>query len=126
MLPHVAMHRHICAGGELSECFPITTGVKEGCVIAPVLFMIFFRVMLNKTLLNCDKGIYIRFRTNSNIFNISRLNAKTKVYYQLVRDLLFADDCILFSHTEKQMQTIVNNFSSASKWCEIGISIKKM
>lgn len=39
---HDGMFGQVCANGKMSEKFPITTGVKQGCVIAPILFVLFF------------------------------------------------------------------------------------
>ena len=36
--------------GDLSEPFPISNGVKQGCVLAPTLFSIFFTMMLKQQL----------------------------------------------------------------------------
>ena len=34
--------------GSLSGSFPICNGVKQGCVLAPILFSIFFSIMLRE------------------------------------------------------------------------------
>ena len=43
----------------------------------------------------------------------SDLKLKQK-FLQLVRNLLFADDCGVFAHTEDHLQILMNHFSSAS------------
>ncbi|KAJ1099508.1 hypothetical protein NDU88_004609 [Pleurodeles waltl] len=47
--------------------------------------------------------IKIRYRTDGRLFNLQRLQAKTKVGEDSVRGFLFADDCALNSATEAQM-----------------------
>lgn len=44
---HDGTHGDVWADSQLSDYFPITTGMKQGCVIAPVIFLIFSRAMLN-------------------------------------------------------------------------------
>jgi len=39
---HDGMQGHIIDKGELSELFGISNGTKEGCVLAALLFSIFF------------------------------------------------------------------------------------
>ena len=43
---HVNMHGTVNFDGEISEPFKIDSGVKQGCVLAPTLFGIFFSLML--------------------------------------------------------------------------------
>jgi len=49
--------------------------------------------MLLVAIKNCDVGIPIRFRADMTVFNLRRLQARTKTFAAVVRDLLYADDC---------------------------------
>ena len=79
--------------GSLSDSFPISNGVKQGCVLAPTLFSIFFCIMLREAKDDLPDDIYIRFLTDSSLFNLLRLLARTKTIEELITELLFADDC---------------------------------
>ena len=46
---HEGQQGQVKHNGSLSGSFPISNGVKLGCVLAPTLFSIFFNVMLRKT-----------------------------------------------------------------------------
>ena len=96
---HDDMSASVIDSGASSKSLAVTNGVKQGCVLAPLLFNIFFSVMLHAAFRNCDKGVYLQKRSDGNIFNLRRFNAKTKVGDILIRDLLFADDCALVAHT---------------------------
>ena len=74
--------------GDLSDPFAISNGVKQGCVLAPTLFSIFFSMMLRQATedLNDDDSIYIRYRLDGNLFNLRRLQAHTKTQEQLIWD----------------------------------------
>ncbi|XP_022800061.1 uncharacterized protein LOC111337933 [Stylophora pistillata] len=50
--------------GDLSEPFPISNGVKQGCVLAPTLFGVFFSMMLKQATvdLDVDEGVYISLK----------------------------------------------------------------
>ena len=40
---HTGMMTNVSVGGEVSESFGVTNGVKQGCVLAPTLFSIFLK-----------------------------------------------------------------------------------
>ena len=45
---HTGMMANVSVGGEVSELFSVTNGVKQGCVLAPTLFPIFLSAMLDE------------------------------------------------------------------------------
>ena len=47
------------------------------------------------------------------VFNLRRLTPKTEVKATTPRELLFADDCALYSNAEAEIQECVSNFSRA-------------
>ena len=112
-------------GGEVSESFAIQSGVKQGCVLAPTLFGIFFSMLLDFSFRHSLQGVHLLTRSDGRLFNLARLRAKTKVRRVLIRELLFADDAALISHTEEGLQALVNQFSHACTQFGLTISIKK-
>ncbi len=122
---HTDMLGSVKVNGEITDSFPITTGVKQGCIIAPTLFIIYFDAMLQEALRGCEDGIHIRYRTDGSPFNLSRLRAKTKTNLSLIRELLYADDCGIFAHTEENLQLLLDNFARASTGFGLTISISK-
>ena len=93
--------------------------------MAPLLFTLVFSVMLNDAVHNNDVGALIRFRTDGNVFNLRRLNSKTRTYKVLIRDLLFADDCALIARTVDDIQDITNAFARSARRFGLTISLKK-
>ena len=45
---HDGMMGRVCADGKESDGFEVTAGVKQGCVIEPSLFNLFFAVLLKE------------------------------------------------------------------------------
>ena len=82
-------------------------------------------MVLQYSYVDCDEGVYVRTRTDGNLFNLSRLRAKTKTKTFLVRELLFADDAALTSHSETGLQTLIDRLSQACKEFGLTISLKK-
>ena len=88
---------------QASESFPVTKGVKQGCVIALTLFSMVFSAMLHDGSQHKDDDIQFKYRTDGGVFNLIRLKANTKVKVATLRKLLFADGCALENNTEAEM-----------------------
>ncbi|KAI8500865.1 hypothetical protein Bbelb_216830 [Branchiostoma belcheri] len=124
---HEDQRGQVRSNNDLSEHFPITNGVKQGYVLAPTLFTIFFSMMLQQATedLGDEDGIYIKYRTDGSPFNLRRLQAHTKTLEQLIRELLFADDAALVAHTEVAMQRVTSCFAEASELFGLEVRMKK-
>ena len=99
----------------ISEPFHIINGVKQGCVLAPTLFWIHFSVILRvakQTANLANPGMGLRTRLYANVLSTSRLKAKIKTTTLHVCEALYADDAAFCSHSEEQLQSIVDSFSN--------------
>ena len=85
----IQLHEHqqgqVRHGNDLSEPFPIVSGVKQD-VLAPSLFSIFSSMMLQQAMKDADDedGVYIRYHTDGSLFNLRRLQAHTKTLEQAI------------------------------------------
>ena len=111
--------------GSFSKPFAICSGVKQGCVLAPMLFGTFFDLLLKHVLDTTTQGIYIRTRSDDRLFDLARLRAKTKVRKDIIRDTLFADDAAVAIHTQEELLSLMYCFSQACKDFGLTISLKK-
>ena len=68
--------------GEFSDPFSVTNGVKLGSVLASTLFSMMFSAMFTNAFQDGDNG---------SIFNLRRLQTKSKVQTQVLDEFLFAD-----------------------------------
>ena len=66
-----------------------------------------------------------KFRTDGKLFNLQRLQAKTKVFEATQREFLFAEDCALVPHSHKAMQYITDRFEAACRPFGLTISLGK-
>ena len=111
--------------GSTPAAFNIRSGVKQGCVLAPTLFGIFFAVMLKHPFGPAVEYIYLRTRTDGKLFNLSRLRAKTKVQLRCLCDFLFADDAAETAHSPEDLQQLMTRFGDACQDFGLTISLKK-
>ncbi|VDM03854.1 unnamed protein product [Schistocephalus solidus] len=63
-----------------------------------------FSAMLTDAYCVEQPGIRIAYSTNGHLLNSRRMQASTRVSTTIVHDLLFADDCVLNTVTEEDMQ----------------------
>uniref|UniRef100_A0A8C5PLD5 Reverse transcriptase n=1 Tax=Leptobrachium leishanense TaxID=445787 RepID=A0A8C5PLD5_9ANUR len=122
---HDGMTACVLDDGDASKAFPVTNGVKQGCVLAPTLFSIMFSAMLSEAFQSTSLGVSLRYRTDGKLFNLRRLQAVTKVKDTVLRDFLFADDCALNAASEQEMQASVDKFSAACDNFGLLINTKK-
>ena len=122
---HMGMMATVAYENEESKAFPVNNGVRQGCVLAPVLFNIYFSYLIRHAFEGNDEGIYLISRHDGGLFNISRFRAKTKVREMPVRELLFADDVALVAHSEESLQRLLDKFSESCKSFGLRISLKK-
>ena len=74
------------------EAFKITTGLKQGCVIAPTLFSMFLGTVLHVAVKNLPPGVKVTYRTVGKLFSLNRLRAKIKISATTVVEVQYADD----------------------------------
>ena len=122
---HDGMFCRVIENGDASDPFPVSNGVKQGCVLAPTLFSLVFAQMLSAALSQTEAGVKIHYRTAGDVFNLRRLKSYTKVTRAIVRDFLFADDCALAAHSEVDLQELADCFATAAKSFGLTVSIKK-
>ena len=56
---HDDMTGQVLSNGEASEPYSISNGVKQGCVLTPVLFNLFFTCVLNHAIKDLEQGVYL-------------------------------------------------------------------
>ena len=92
----------------VSEPFPVSMGVKQGCVLAPCLFNIYLTAvsLLVRAELQPDDAVSVRYRSDGNVFNLQRLKARTKTRVTAVFEEQYADDGAILSQTEDGLQNL--------------------
>ena len=98
---------------------------KKAAFLLQRFFGILFGLLLKHAFDTATEGIYFRTRSDGRLFNLARLRAKTKVRKVLIRDMLFADDALVATHTQEELQSLMDCFSQVCKYFGLTISLKK-
>ena len=122
---HTGMKGRVNFNGQLTEELPIDNGVKQGDIPAPTLFSLYLTAVLWYTFHDCDEAVYIRFRTTGKVFNLRRFQAKSLTHESVVRELLYADDADLVTHSPEGLQVVMDRFSNACTAFGLTISTDK-
>lgn len=85
--------------------FDILTGVRQGCILSPLLFSMVIDFVMRKTVTGANLGLK---------WGESRLT-----------DIDFADNLVLFSHTHSALQEITNNLHEHGEKVGLCISQEK-
>ena len=73
--------------------FNISDGVKQGCMLARVLFNLFFTCVLYYSIRDLDTRVYLRYQLDSSLFDLQHLAEKKRTLEQLISEALPADKC---------------------------------
>nr|VZI44769.1 unnamed protein product [Spirometra erinaceieuropaei] len=109
----------------VSEEFAMTNGVKQGCLLTPNLFSLMLSAMLMDAYRDERPGIRIAYRTDGHLLTQRRMHFQSRVSTTTVHELLFADDCVLNTTSEEEMQRSMDLFSAASENFGLVINTQK-
>ncbi|XP_063634609.1 uncharacterized protein LOC134805232 [Cydia splendana] len=110
---------------EFSEHFPVTSGVKQGCVMAPTLFALYFSTVLEDSLLACSGQIQLSVRSGKSVFDLSLFKSKTKTTKLSVLEILYADDVCLMADSMEALQSYMDALQRSCLRFGLVISISK-
>jgi hypothetical protein len=110
--------------GKIYNPFLTLTDVRQGCVIAPLLFNMFMAALsIIVDMKSKVRGIGIRYRVDGCLFNLARLRTIVKTRTCFITDLMYADDCALIARTPEQLQYILDTYTEA--YTALGLKLNK-
>ena len=106
---HDGMMGKVVHNNPCSDDFPISCGLKQGCVLAPTLFSIYLAAMMNE-IPNDNPGLDLRYRlSGGGVFNTSRLRSHRLTTEFKVTDLQCADDMATVTNNEEDLKRSVEH-----------------
>ena len=107
------MQARISIGGMLTKPFGVSAGLRQGCILAPILFVLFFTFVLHHAFKDLpDFGVKIRHKQENKSTQIASIG-----------ELLYADDVACVDHNATNLQTVTTSLNEAClSW---GLTISK-
>ena len=124
---HDGMTACIRVGDDTSDPFEVTRGVKQGCVLAPVLFNTYVRcitVLLAQTL-DKEHQITLNYRVDRNLFDSKKMKARSKISQTKLLELQYADDCAMVADSPEFLQIALSHTSKFYQKLGLKINIGK-
>ena len=95
-LMYTEFKAQVICGPSLTQEFAIQTGVKQGCLLSPLLFSFCIDWLMRETTRNSKRGI-------------------TWTFTESLEDLDFADDIALLAHRYQDIQNKTNDITTTSQ-----------
>jgi hypothetical protein len=98
---HSATQAAVRLGGQMGEWFGVDSGVRQGCVIAPLLFNIFIDFVVKQALLKMPEGCGVKVEVRGR-GGTAQLGGQS-LTHEVLAILLYADDMVLMAHDPVEM-----------------------
>ena len=110
--------------GKISDQFPVSVGVKQGCVLAPTLFNLFLDAVIRLAITDhqSEGGLCLSYLLDADLVG-SRKKLTSEVS---VSDLEYADDMALISDSCEGLITLLESLDSTCHHMDLTINYKKM
>ena len=120
---HDGTHCVVKSSCEKSSKFEVTTGVRQGCAMSPVLFNLIMDKIVCEALNKAKVGgVEIEYRKEGSLYMNYRVKAQGT---SIIKAAMYADNLALIGKTSSELQKLVDSLhESCCKW-GMKISIKK-
>jgi len=115
---YVGTEARVHVDNHQSASFPLPSGVKQGCVMSPLLFTIFIDFILRQALpVLREHGIKIQYKDDliDMIYPqgvpVGEREERDKLYIRIITALLYADDIVLTSRSHEGLTVMITHLN---------------
>jgi hypothetical protein len=121
---HTGTQAAVRMGGGLSEWFDVQSGVRQGCVIAPLLFNIYIDFVVKQALALMPEGCGVKLAYHCD-GQLHRVKYGVAESMELVSILLYADDMALLSQDAEELAVMLQTMDRVSAGSGMRINASK-
>lgn len=119
---HEGMKAVVRVKDTFTEPFDVLNGLKQGCVLAPFLFNLFFDQVIHTALSGYEGDVQLNYKIDGKLFRRSGYKLPLKM---TITELRFADDLMATCHSQSLLQDFINRFTKAAKTWGLDVSTTK-
>ena len=108
--------------GEVSERFEVQTGMRQGCVLSPILFNCYMDNIMREASESLGGGINISYNTSKGLYLTYRDAVEGSTTFQ---EVLYADDLALVAEQRQDLQGMLLVVDMVCKKWGMAISVEK-
>ena len=99
------MCAQVVMAGSQSSSFPVEVGVKQDCVLAPIIFnlLLVAITLASQRDLQSSDCVGIEYHLGGVLFNLRCLQAKTKTSSAMISAFQYTDDAAIPNHTADRL-----------------------
>ena len=105
-----------------SEAFEVKDGVKQGCILSPLLFICFLDRIVKDVLSVLEGGFHIEFSTRGGLFLSCQDKTPASAHIQ---DAMYVDDMAFIVESKSEMQHMVKALDKACERWGMNIRVGK-
>ena len=105
---------HVRTTDGTSQDFEVKTGVRQGCVLSPIVFNCFLNRILKEVAGTLGGGLQVEYTTAGGLFLTYRDQTEAAT---LIQDVLYVDDRTMIAESRSELQHMLNVLNGAcSLW----------
>jgi hypothetical protein len=109
--------------GQIGRQVQISSGVRQGCVLSPVLFNLFLNYLLKTILPELEeRGVLLQYRIGNSLF---KLDVHEELQEKKMWGFLYADDLVLLAETKQKLHDSLRLFDTLMTRAGMELSISK-
>jgi exonuclease III len=121
---HTGTQAAVRMGGVVSEWFDVHGGVRQGCVIAPLLFNVYMDFVVRQAMAQMPEGCGVKLAYNAN-GKLQRDVGGSGGSLELLSVLLYADDMVLLSPSREELTVMLQAMDKVAASLGLRINASK-